>query len=196
MFRFDNILEHWAEIYKPIAHTDDPAQKHKAFYRCDTISSESAFVRNFNTAVSPAVAYITSIDAQFSATGVATHAYGFYLMMKQRTLGMAKSDRQREGEEAECKAALFDMLTDLVAYLTRLKRAATSGQIKDRELVAGLVGLNLDTLSCASVPERYNGWWLLGVQVDCVVQPKRCVAAEKYKDGTISADGMPITIEV
>lgn len=195
MFRFDNILEHWASIYKPISHRSDPTQKHNAFYRVDVIDQRSSFVCNFNTACSPAIAFITRLDANFNGPRrSATYTYGFYLMIKQEDGGMKQSPVQADNEAAECKAALSDMLEDLLVYLSRLKRLAQNGGVSDKEYAAGLAGLQLDNVSCATVPERYNNWWLLGVQIDSFVMSRNCIVEERYEEGSMTADGTPVTI--
>lgn len=56
MFRLDNLLERWAELYTPLSHTKDGR---KSFFRIGMIDANSYFVRNFNTCPPSCMAYAT-----------------------------------------------------------------------------------------------------------------------------------------
>jgi hypothetical protein len=63
MFRLDNLLERWAELYTPLSHTKDGR---KSFFRIGMIDANSYFVRNFNTCPPSCMAYATHVDAEIN----------------------------------------------------------------------------------------------------------------------------------
>lgn len=186
MFRFDDILEHWAEIYKPISHSPDPTQKHTAFYRVDMINSDSQFVRNLNLAPSPALAYSTVLNVEYN-DGVLRYGHTMYFLVKQRSQGIAKTSIQEDIEAAECKYVMNEYILDLLVYLRTLKKAALSSKIKDIETANGLRGLDFSRVSWGSVPVKYNGWWVCVLGLDQIVKAKNCLLEERYKEGSIAS---------
>ena len=49
MFRLDNVLEKWAEVYEPLKHDPAAKAKHKTFFRISMIDGQSYFIRNYAT---------------------------------------------------------------------------------------------------------------------------------------------------
>ena len=193
MFRLDNILEHWASIYKPISHNAE--KKHVAFYRIDTITAESTFVRNVNTAASPAMAYSTVVDAEFNYPSI-KYGHTIYFLVKQKGNGAMRNSTQDDMEAAECKYMLDQFATDLVMYLKKIKTEVASHSEKyDKETVNGLFGLDFDSVTWGTAPTKYNGWWVLIMGIDQITQIKQCVVTERYTQGSLNEKGFPLSLE-
>ena len=82
MFRLDNILERWAELYRPLRHD---AAAHKTFFRISMIDAQSYFIRNYNVQPSPCMAYATHIDAEMAQQNpkAITYRHVIYFLCKQ-----------------------------------------------------------------------------------------------------------------
>ena len=186
MFRLDNLLEHWATIYKPLSHDPSEDSSRKTFYRIDRLGGDNAFARNFNTAPSPCMAFPTAIDAEMGRTAKQiVYHHGFYFMVKQSSAVCGKLNHAADLDAAECKADLDDLAQDLLAWLyAERKRAtdpATLNQYTQEERIA-LQGLELEEAKWWTVPELYNGWWVLGIEFDRTESRTLCVKPERYCD--------------
>ena len=186
MFRLDNLLEHWATIYKPLSH--DPSanadSKRKTFYRIDRLGSDNTFSRNFNTAPSPCMAFPTAIDAKMgnNAKQIVYH-HGFYFMVKQSSAITGKLNHSADLDAADCKAELNDLAQDLLAWLYDLRKKATDpATLKNftQEERIAIQGLDLENAEWWTVPEQYNGWWVLGIEFDRTESRILCIKPEQY----------------
>lgn len=128
MVRFDKILEKWAEVYKPISHNPDKRAKNTAFYRINTLGDENEFVRNVNTAKSPAMAYSTLVDAKAMPNfKVVSYVNTVYFMIKQKSAGLKSTYKSDDEAACELKAELDGMCQDFFVFLHGLKNAADRG---------------------------------------------------------------------
>ena len=184
MFRLDNLLEDWATRYKPLSHDPAEGAKHKTFYRIDRLGGDNGFARNFNTAPSPCMAFPTSIDAKMgrNAKQISYH-HGFYFMVKQASASLSKTNHSADLDAADCKAELNDLAIALLAYLFDLRAKARKMQLGDTYTKAdciAIAGLELEEAEWWTVPELYNGWWVLGIEFDRTESRELCVNEEQY----------------
>lgn len=169
MYRFDNLLEDWAVSYKPLSHNKARGSKDRCFYRVDTINAESDFVRNYATAKSPAMAYATNLDAKIGKNANAIeYTHTIYFLVKQSGSGLSKKALD-DKDATECKYASDELVQDLLAFLMEKKRT-----------VAALKGLDIEGAEWATIPVKYNGWWICGLELTQYVQRQLCVNPEKY----------------
>lgn len=191
MFRFDNILERWAQLYKPISHNPDNVRKH-AFFRIDIDYRDGEWIKNFNLAPSPCMAYSTQVDGMLQQNGLASYQHRIVFLVKQN-LGndLKKTNAKSDLDAAECKFYANDLTIDLLAFLQRLKKAAMGGfrgVEKDAVLspfakitdASALHGLQIGSANWATIPVRYNGWWLCELDIVQVVERPLCIVPEKY----------------
>lgn len=199
MQRLDHILEQWATLYKPLSHNPDKSAKHQTFYRIDAISEQNAFMRNFNTAPSPAMAYCTIVDAGLNEQNpkLVDYYHVVYFMVKQRTTLNATAVTDNE-ESAELKFDLSDMVQDLLAFLLSLRSACLSGSKHvvlataeetvsepllfpvTPEVREAIAGLDPATVKWSTIPMKYGNWWFVGLEFTCTAQRKLCIAGTKY----------------
>lgn len=192
MQRIDHILEKWAEIYKPISHIPGADSKQQAFYRIDSINEQNGFMRNYNVAHSPCMAYSTMVDAQLFAKNekVIDYRHVVYMMIKQRSDNVRRTVVNDDNEACEIKFELDDMAQDLVSFLFELKKACNLGlsvlklgnkEFKiTSEIMLAMSGFVIDTVEWSTVPMKYNGWWIVGVQFSRKESRKLCLNGEKY----------------
>lgn len=183
--RFDNILEYWAQIYRPISHNPGKGSKAKAFYRIDTINTQNEFVRNVNTAASPAVAYSSLVDAELHGSlKTIYYRHTLYFLAKQPQVSLAKSAKQDDDNAAALKVEMDEWVNDLLTWLSSVRRSGqcpvTQKRFGEVDLMA-LRGLDLDNASWATIPMMYNGWWVLGLQLNQVSPRSLCVVNERYR---------------
>ena len=185
------ILERWAELYQPIAHDPQKGSKNKAFYLIRTINDNSEFMRNQNTAKSPALAYSVMIDAEGTNGAVVNYQHDIYFLMRAKQTSLAKSARQDEEISMNAQMLMDDMCQDLLAYLARLKhtgRCPVTGQQYDAATMQALAGMQIDKANWLSLPVKYGEWHVLGLALE-QNQPRNmnCINTELYADPTAAA---------
>jgi hypothetical protein len=90
MFRLDNILERWAELYTPLSHNSVPAGSasgaRKSFFRIGMIDAQSYFVRNYNMMNGCCMAYATHVDAELAQQNpkAVSYRHVIYFLAKQQ----------------------------------------------------------------------------------------------------------------
>lgn len=179
-----DIIERWAERYRPIAHQPAAGSKDKAFYRIRSISDNSEFVRNQHTAKSPCVAYSVLIDAEASGTDAVNYEHTIYFLMKNRSSSLAKSARQDDDAVEDVQQQLDEFAQDLLAYLHRMKLSGscpvTKTPLSDDERRM-LRGMDFSKAHWSSLPVKFSEWHILGLQIEQVSPRTSCIDAEKYQ---------------
>ncbi len=189
------IIEKWAEIYPPISHNPSKKSKDKAFYLIRTINDNSEFMRNSNTAKSPAVAYSVLIDAEGTNNAVVSYAHNIYFLCRARQQSLAKSARQDDDLGMDEQMRMDDMAQDLLSYLNYLKHyghCPVTYQTFDAVTMQSLAGLQIAHAEWASIPVKYGEWHILALQIE-QNQPRnlQCFNPEIYN--TASGDDAPQT---
>lgn len=199
MFRFDNILEAWACIYKPLSH-DINGHGRKTFYRIDTINNNNEFVQNYNLAATPCMAYSTLVDASRARANAKSISYrhSIYFMVKQAApQHNAKTVVNDADAETDAKYYADEMVQDLLAFLDELKKEsqrAINGNSTHQPQTAierivsalpkeeqmGINGLQLDGAEWGTFPMKYNRWWVCGLEIEQISPRLLCVNGEKY----------------
>lgn len=174
MFRLDNLIEEWATKYKPLSHSmaAEATAKDKSFWRIDTLNESNEFVARSTVAKSPCVAVSTLVDAQVCRTNrsMVEYDHTIYVLIKQTSASTTKS-RTDELQAAQLKADADDIIQDLLAWLGEKKRT-----------MKALSGLELDKAEWATIPVKYNNWWVCGLAIPVIVPRRTCVLAERYND--------------
>lgn len=208
MVRLDRLFETWASAYLPIGHVPGGDAKKKAFYRVNALTMENEFVRNINTAKSPAMAYCTLVDAETLRDNdkVVSYKHTIYFMLKQTSAGMKTTPKTDDEATCECKADLDEICQDFLAFLADIRAVASRGEktyiiglgsqcnlhediamIPDENYIHisddvrnTLRGIDLTTVVWGSLPQFKNGWWVFAFQFE-VKEPRRlCVDVNKY----------------
>ena len=199
MFRLDNILERWAELYTPLSHTKDGK---KSFFRIGMIDANSYFVRNFNTCPPSCMAYATHVDAEINKQNPKQLSYRHvvYFLQKQPAGTLSKTQITDEEGATEARFHTDDMVQDLIALLAALKgmvggkslpATVLSGLPADmlqflRDTAAdpqyreGLRGLQIDEAHWGTLPTMLNGWQICGLTIEQTVPRLLCVNQERY----------------
>lgn len=205
MFRLDNILERWAELYKPLSHnsvsSDSSVGVKKSFFRISMIDAQSYFVRNYNMMDGVAMAYATHIDAELEKQNpkAVTYRHIIYFLSKQQN-AQGKTDVTDEDAATEARFLTDDMVQDLLAVLWAMKGAANGkslpssvlcdsvAEIKDfieqtaadPQYREGLRGLQLEQAHWGTLPAQISGWQLCGLTIEQTSPRLLCVNPERY----------------
>jgi hypothetical protein len=204
MFRLDNILERWAELYTPLSHnssTDDGKGIKKSFFRIGMIDAQSYFVRNYNMMNGCCMAYATHVDAELAQQNpkAVTYRHVIYFLAKQQN-AQGKTDVTDEDAATEARFLTDDMVQDLLAVLWAMKGmvdgkslpvSAVSGlpadvvqfieqTARDPEYAEGLRGLQLKQAHWGTLPTVFNGWQLCGLTIEQVAPRLLCVNPNRY----------------
>jgi hypothetical protein len=200
MFRLDNLLERWAELYTPLSHTKDGR---KSFFRIGMIDANSYFVRNFNTCPPSCMAYATHVDAEINKQNPKQLSYRHvvYFLQKQPAGTLSKTQITDEEGATEARFATDDMVQDLIAVLSAMKSAANGKSLPsiqggdgggsevlafirdtaaDPQYREGLRGLHLDEAHWGTLPAMFNGWQICGLTIEQTVPRLLCVNQERY----------------
>lgn len=184
MFRLDPIIEHWATIYKPISHSADKKKKHKAFYRVRALEENNEFVRNFNTACSPAVAYSNLIDGRLRGKDIrhSDYSHTIYFLVKQKEVGRA-TIKNEDDEAAECLYQLNGLVEEFLAWLMEERRIQIDPQhTTDRFVRECWRGLDVEGAEWASAPMKWNGWWVMGLEISQLQPRPLCSTVADYSE--------------
>ena len=198
MFRLDNILERWAELYRPLSHN---TASRKTFFRISMIDAQSYFVRNYNMMDGCAMAYATHIDAELAQQNpkAITYRHVIYFLAKQQN-AQGKTDVTDEDAATEARFLTDDIVQDLLAVLWAMKgmvggkslpSSAVSGlpadvvqfieqTARDPEYAEGLRGLQLEGAHWGTLPAQISGWQLCGLTIEQVAPRLLCVNPERY----------------
>lgn len=183
VFRFDNILENWAEIYKPLSHDPKAGSKDCTYYRIRTIDTQNTFMRNQNTAKTPCMAYSVLIDAESTSAKTISYLHTIYFMTKTHS-SLAKTPRQDDMQIADMQLLMDEMVQDLLAYLYDLRhngRCPITGRELSAEEKTAIRGLQLEKSEWASLPVKFADFWVLSLQIEQTMQHSTCINPEVYK---------------
>ena len=141
MFRLDNLLERWAELYRPLSHNSAPAGSlqgkatqgssaasgaKKSFFRIGMIDAQSYFMRNFAAMGGACMAYATHVDAEINKqnTKALSYRHVIYFLIKQPAGTLATNQVTDEIGPTEARFQTDDMVQDLLAVLFAMKGCA------------------------------------------------------------------------
>jgi hypothetical protein len=199
MFRLDNLLERWAELYTPLRHN---AASRKTFFRISMIDAQSYFIRNYATQPSPCMAYATHIDAELAQQNPKAISYRhvIYFLAKQPAGTLSKTAITDEEGATEARFKTDDMVQDLLAVLWAMKSAVNgkhpsimggdwggselaafiAATAADKQYAEGLRGLQLDGAHWGTLPTMFNGWQLCGLTIEQISPRLLCINPERY----------------
>lgn len=206
MFRLDNLLERWAELYRPLSHNGAPAGSasgaKKSFFRIGMIDAQSYFMRNFSSMGGVCMAYATHVDAEINKqnTKALSYRHVIYFLIKQPAGTLATNQVTDEIGPTEARFQTDDMVQDLLAVLFVMKGCAggktipatvlggSSSEVRafiedtasDPAYREGLRGLQLEEAHWGTLPPVLNGWQICGLTIEQIVPRLLCVNQEKY----------------
>lgn len=172
IFRFDNYVEQWATIYKPMQHDPSAGGRGKRMYRIDSINRLEEFAANLTAAQSPSVAVVTQLDGDADGPNEKhirfTHRVFFFV--KQPPVSTQQGIIDEVGA-ADAKAEGVEIAEDFLAYLYDDYKNNPKGVLR---------GIRWDTVAVFSYPQKFNGWWPTELVFEHLIPRNTCVNPEKY----------------
>ena len=154
-----NILEHWASIYKPLAHNPESERlEDKSFFRIRYIDLENIFSRNANIVHSPCMLYsvLTAGELVDAKQASVSHQVWFLAKVKDTPQTLGRYD----GNKIERTANdLTDYCKDLIAWLIEVKRTGRCPVTKrsfadDAVVMAELQSIDTSSISYGGISSR------------------------------------------
>jgi len=199
VFRLDNILQQWAELYQPLSHKEK--DKDRTYFRIGSINADSYFMRNFSSQKSPCMAYVTHIDAEIARQNnkAISYRHVIYFLVKQEPQASKNIITDEEGQ-MEARFTGDELTQDLIAFLTALKNVAAGKSLSaeqkeqfsptllqfitevtdDPQNKDGLRGLQTDAAHWGTLPLALNGWHVCGLTIEQIQPRLLCLNPEKY----------------
>lgn len=173
--RIEELIEAFARDHKDFNHNPNPDAKpeEKAFYLIAAVDEDCDFVRNFNRAHSPCIAYSNLADAEVK-NGQVRMARTIYFMMKAKG-NLAKTQKQDDEQAFRIREAINEYILEFVAWLQYQKRKASSP--------SDIPSISYDSIDWGGIPMRYNGWWVVGLSFYEVIELRRCLVREHFQSG-------------
>lgn len=173
MFRIDDYCEAWAQKFKPISHNPEWGSKDKSFYRMDSITRLEDFAARLTHAKSPSMAVVTQIDGEMVPNNPKfmryTHRIFFFVKQAGSVLQNSPTD---EVAAANAKYEGVELVQKLIAYMFNDKTKVKNGDLE---------GLDFNTTTIITVPQKFNGWWPVELVIERVIPRQLCVSKEDYK---------------
>lgn len=182
MFRFDDYVEHWAEVYAPLQHDPSRGSKNKRMYRMDSIMRNEEFAANLANAKSPSVGAVTQFDGTAEGGGarfmVFTHRVFF--MVKQAT-NSATNPVINEVAAAEAKEEGVRMAMKFMAYIEADKKGFPDEKGRPtRQPNRELEGIDIERSDIVTDPMVHNGWWFTELLLQHTQPRNRCIDPHDY----------------
>jgi hypothetical protein len=178
MFRLDNLLERWAELYRPLSHNGvattvaaaspagSPAGSNKSFFRIGMIDAQSYFMRNFSSMGGACMAYATHVDAEINKQNPKALSYRhvIYFLIKQPAGTLATNQVTDEIGPTEARFKTDDMVQDLLAVLFAMKSVANGKSLPSSAFGSSASEISAFITDTASDPAYREG--LRGLQLE------------------------------
>jgi hypothetical protein len=180
MFRLDNLLERWAELYRPLSHNGvattpvgsattpagSPAGSNKSFFRIGMIDAQSYFMRNFSSMGGACMAYATHVDAEINKqnTKALSYRHVIYFLIKQPAGTLATNQVTDEMGPTEARFQTDDMVQDLLAVLFTMKSVANGKSLPSSAFGSSASEVRAFIEDTASDPTYRDG--LRGLQLE------------------------------
>lgn len=175
MFRLDNLLERWAELYRPLSHNGQSSMINgqssmvngrKSFFRIGMIDAQSYFMRNFSSMGGACMAYATHVDAEINKqnTKALSYRHVIYFLIKQPAGTLATNQVTDEIGPTEARFQTDDMVQDLLAVLFTMKSVANGKSLPSSAFESSGSEISAFITDTASDPAYREG--LRGLQLE------------------------------
>ena len=163
-FRFENFVEHWCEIYKPLQHVPGERSKNKRFFLTDTTYlGMSDFMANIGSRTSSCVVMESSVEGTVK---------GGFDMQQHTVYFFAKAESTQNGADArEAMLTAKGYMHEFLAYMRK----------KQEEGMQELQHFDLDERNgYLSIGPLYNNWYGVYITLEDVRQTLLCVNKDNY----------------
>lgn len=162
-FKFEQFVEHWAQIYMPMQHVPGAKSKNKRFFFTDTYMGLSDFMASFTSKTSPCVVMESGHEGML-VRGLDQPRYTLYFLVK--------ADDSQDGFAARAAAdQAKEHMMDFVVYLK-----------KKSETMKELQHIDAERIAYQTIGPLYNSWYGVYITIEDTRQYTLCVSKDKYSD--------------
>lgn len=161
-FEFDDFVEHWAEIYRPMQHVPGKKSKNKRFFSTDTYMGMSDFMTTVQPDKSPCVIMESNAEGELSDS-FDMPEYTLYFMVRAKDMS----------DGAAAKVAKREAKMHMKKFITYLKN-------KQEEEVRGVENIDTSRIRYQTVGPMYDGWWGVTITLSDVQGLNRCMDGNDY----------------
>lgn len=163
-FEFDDFVEHWAEIYRPMQHLPGKTSKNKRFFLTDTFMGMVDFMTAIRPEQSPCVIMESNIEGELSEL-YDTPEYTLYFMVRSEDMSDGVGAR-RSKREAKVHMKKF------MAYLKN-KQDAGCHTVRN---------VDVNRVRYQTIGPMYDGWYGITITLNDVTSLNNCVDNNDYLD--------------
>lgn len=170
MYRFDEFVEHWATIYRPMLHQPGRTARNRRFFLTDTYMGLVDFMTQIRPDQSPCVvmesAQEGTINDRFDYP-----RYSLYFMVRAADMSDGRSAMEAKVEAKEHLLKFLNYLRSrrddrLSPYQRLLQNIKTDGY-----------------LDYQTIGPMYDGWFGVTVTLENLIPYSLCVNGEDYVEG-------------
>lgn len=162
MKKFGEIIEEWAEKYKPMQHVPGETSKNKRFFLIDSIVSLPDFMKSITSTNSPCVAYEFHIKASITG-GMIRPTYTVYFLVD---CGTSKPNKVM-ANNAVTQAA--DHALKFLAWIR-----------EQQETRPELRNIEVDNVDMDTFGPLLNGWYAVFLEFQDIDNFSMCVDPDDY----------------
>ena len=168
MFRFDQFVENWASIYKPMLHEPGPYSRNQRFFLTDTESGLIDFMTNVQPERSPCVIMESSQEGTIGR-GLDRPQYTLYFMVQAEQMG--------DGRAAyEAKLEAKDHMQEFIKFLNEEQDKAEAEGMQ-----SGVQNIDAsENIPYYSIGPFHDGWYSVYITLEDVQRSSKCTSPDKY----------------
>lgn len=195
IFRWDDFCERFAQAYVPISHEPSRDGRQRRFFRHNALDERMDISKQLTAAnrCSLFMSVITAYDGDVSKSSDTATSYNF-ITWRRHVLFWARSAQASaalspldELAAADAKHRAVTAATDFIAFLGVRHEGRP-------DPLAKALGIDLGTVSIATLPVSFNGWWIASVSLDQLEPRPKCLPDGDFDDALLAdlfADIMP-----
>lgn len=163
-FEFDEFVEHWAEIYRPMQHVPGKKSKNQRFFLTDTYMGMTDFMTTIRPDKSPCVIMESNAEGELS---------DFYDMPEYTLYFMVHAEDMSDGTSA--RVAKKEAKAHMKKFMAYLKRKQDNEE-------SGVANIDTSRVRYQTIGPMYDGWFGVTITLDDVQSLNRCVDGNDYID--------------
>lgn len=162
--RFDQFVENWCMVYKPMHHEPGEASKNKRFFFVDNYVSMTDFMTSIPNTSSPCVLMESNQEGMIKG-GKETPEYTLYFMVKT---GTSKPDgRLAHAVKLEAKQHMLKFMSYLREKMDECR---------------DLQHIDVEEVPYATIGPFYNGWYAVTITLTDVKAWNLCIDPNDYME--------------
>lgn len=162
VFEFDEFVEHWAEIYRPMQHVPGKKSKNQRFFQTDTYMGLSDFMTTIRPDKSPCVIMESNEEGELS---------DFYDKPEYTLYFMVRAEEMSSG--ASARMAKREAKMHMKKFIVYLKHKQEEGD-------SGVGNIDVNSVRYQTIGPMLDGWFGVTITLEDVQSLNQCVDSEDY----------------